>query len=63
MSEQPVYPDSPMPYRVDAVQQALLSFTGIAISDQIIMLNGARLDPSRSLGAYGLPVVSVMEQA
>lgn len=43
--------------RVDAVQQALLSFTGIPLADQLVMFNGARLDPARTLGSYGLPVV------
>ena len=40
------------------MQGALLSFTGIPLLDQIIMYNGARLEPTRTLGAYGLPVVS-----
>lgn len=43
--------------RVDAVQQALLSFTGIPLAEQLVMFNGARLDPARTLGSYGLPVV------
>lgn len=43
--------------RVDAVQQALVSFTGIPIADQIVMCNGARLDPAKALAAYKLPLV------
>lgn len=46
--------------RVDTVQQALVSFTGIPICDQIIMCHGARLDPARTLAQYGLPVVSAL---
>lgn len=44
--------------RVDAVQQALVSVTGISVSDQIVMCHGARLDPAKPLAAYKLPVVS-----
>ncbi len=44
-------------HRVDAVQQALLSFTSVPVTDQLVMYNGSRLDPSRTLGSYGLPVV------
>jgi hypothetical protein len=44
--------------RVDAVQQALVSFTGVPVVDQILMCNGARLDPAKPLAAYKLPVVS-----
>ncbi|GFR46208.1 hypothetical protein Agub_g7746 [Astrephomene gubernaculifera] len=44
--------------RVDAVQHALVSFTGIPVADQIAMYQGARLDPTKPLGAYGLPVAS-----
>jgi hypothetical protein len=44
--------------RVDAVQQALVAFTSIAVSDQIVMCHGARLDPAKPLSAYKLPVVS-----
>lgn len=43
--------------RVDAVQQALVSVTGIAVSDQIVMCHGARLDPAKPLAAYKLPQV------
>ncbi len=46
--------------RVDTVQQALVSFTGIPICDQIIMCHGARLDPTKTLAQYGLPVVSAL---
>ncbi|WIA42046.1 hypothetical protein OEZ86_009334 [Tetradesmus obliquus] len=42
--------------RVDAVQQALVAFTSIAVSDQIVMCHGARLDPAKPLSAYKLPV-------
>ncbi|GLI69495.1 hypothetical protein VaNZ11_014129 [Volvox africanus] len=42
--------------RVDAVQHALVSFTGIPVADQIAMYQGARLDPAKLLGAYRLPV-------
>ncbi|KIY92250.1 hypothetical protein MNEG_15712 [Monoraphidium neglectum] len=42
--------------RVDAVQQALVSFTGVAVGDQILMCHGARLDPAKPLSAYKLPV-------
>jgi hypothetical protein len=42
---------------VDAVQQALVSVTGIALGDQIVMCHGARLDPAKPLAAYKLPVV------
>jgi hypothetical protein len=44
--------------RVDAVQQALVSVTGIGVSDQIVMCHGARLDPAKPLAAYKLPLVS-----
>ena len=44
--------------RVEAVQQALVSFTGIGVAEQIAIYHGARLDPSKSLKAYGLPKVS-----
>jgi hypothetical protein len=40
------------------VQQALVAFTSIAVSDQIVMCHGARLDPAKPLSAYKLPVVS-----
>ncbi|GAX81462.1 hypothetical protein CEUSTIGMA_g8891.t1 [Chlamydomonas eustigma] len=43
--------------RVEAVQHALLMFTGTLVHDQIIMFNGSRLESSRTLGSYGLPVV------
>jgi hypothetical protein len=46
--------------RVDAVQQALVAFTNIAVSDQIVMCHGARLDPAKPLSAYKLPVVSAL---
>jgi len=46
-------------FRVDAVQQALVSVTGISLSDQIVMCHGARLDPVKPLAAYKLPVVSI----
>ncbi|GBF99515.1 hypothetical protein Rsub_11949 [Raphidocelis subcapitata] len=41
--------------RVDAVQQALVSFTGVPAGDQILMAHGARLDPAKPLSAYKLP--------
>ncbi|KAI8470000.1 MAG: hypothetical protein J3K34DRAFT_521683 [Monoraphidium minutum] len=44
--------------RVDAVQQALVSFTGVAVADQILMCRGARLDPAKPLAAYKLPVAN-----
>lgn len=43
--------------RVEAVQQALVSFTGIEVEEQIAIYAGAKLDPSKSLKAYGLPKV------
>lgn len=49
--------------RVDAVQQALVSVTGISTSDQIVMCHGARLDPAKPLAAYKLPVVSFTSSA
>jgi hypothetical protein len=48
---------------VDAVQQALVSVTGISTSDQIVMCHGARLDPAKPLAAYKLPVVSARPAA
>ncbi|KXZ49649.1 hypothetical protein GPECTOR_20g506 [Gonium pectorale] len=42
--------------RVDAVQHALVQFTGIPVADQIAMYQGARLDATKLLGAYRLPV-------
>ncbi|MEW5306673.1 MAG: hypothetical protein WDW36_009123 [Sanguina aurantia] len=42
--------------RVEAVQQALVLFTGLALPEQIVMFNGARLDPSRQMYHYKLPV-------
>lgn len=45
--------------RVDAVQQALVSFTGIPVVDQIVMCHGSRLDPKKALAAYRLPVADV----
>jgi hypothetical protein len=47
----------PCTSRIDAVQQALVSVTGISVSDQIVMCQGARLDPAKPLAAYRLPVV------
>jgi hypothetical protein len=35
-----------------------VAFTSIAVSDQIVMCHGARLDPAKPLSAYKLPVVS-----
>ena len=40
------------------MQQALVSVTGIGVSDQIVMCHGARLDPAKPLAAYKLPLVS-----
>ena len=48
--------DAP-PRRVDAVQHALVSFTGVPVGEQILMCHGARLDPAKPLSAYKLPVV------
>jgi hypothetical protein len=48
---------STLPPRVDAVQHALVSFTGVSAGEQILMCHGARLDPSKPLSAYKLPVV------
>ncbi|KAF8059682.1 ATG11 [Scenedesmus sp. PABB004] len=42
--------------RVETVQAALVTATGIALADQIVMCAGARLDPSKQLAAYKLPV-------
>lgn len=39
--------------------QALASFASIPFQDQILMFQGARLDPSRTLAAYRLPVEGV----
>jgi hypothetical protein len=44
--------------RVEAVQQTLADLTGIPKADQILMCEGARLDGSKPLDAYGLPGVS-----
>lgn len=41
--------------RVDAVQLALSSLTSIPPQEQILLLNGNPLDPSKPLGAYQLP--------
>ncbi len=46
------------PPRVEAVQQALVELTGIPVEDQVVICDGARLDPARSLAAYKLPAVS-----
>ena len=43
--------------RVELMQQALVTFTGVAVQDQIVMVNGTKLDPAKELGAYQLPVV------
>ena len=43
--------------RVDAVQLALSSLTSIPPQEQILLLNGNPLDPSKPLGAYQLPTV------
>ena len=42
------------------MQQALATFTGVQVPDQIAMWGGARLDPSRQLGAYKLPLVGIL---
>ena len=49
--------------RVDAVQHALVSFTGVPVGDQILMCHGARLDPAKPLSAYKLPVVRAASHA
>eukprot|EP00798_Chlamydomonas_sp_ICE-L_P008516 gene8516-4874_t len=36
--------------RVDKVQEALVQFTGMPVSEQIAMFKGARLDPTKTLG-------------
>lgn len=46
-------------FRVDAMQSALATFTGLAAADQICMVKGAKMDPTRTLGAYRLPAVSM----
>lgn len=46
--------------RVDAVQQALVAFTGVQVSDQIVMCEGARLDPNKTLAAYSLPLADTL---
>lgn len=46
--------------RVDAVQHALVAFTGLPVQEQIVMHNGARLDPAKTLAAYRLPVVRAL---
>ncbi len=43
------------------MQHALVSFTGISVVDQIVMYQGARLDPAKTLGAYRLPVVGASQ--
>ena len=40
------------------MQQTLAALTGVPLSDQILMCDGARLDPTKPLYAYGLPAVS-----
>lgn len=40
------------------MQQALVALTGVPLGEQIMMCEGARLDPHKPLSAYGLPVVS-----
>lgn len=40
------------------MQQALAELTGIPRGDQILMCDGARLEGTRPLSAYGLPWVS-----
>lgn len=42
------------------MQQALVGFTNVPVSDQIVMFGGARLDPTKTLASYKLPVVSTM---
>lgn len=49
--------------RVEAVQQALVTFTGIPIPDQILMLAGSKLDAARTLSAYRLPMEDVTAAA
>lgn len=39
------------------MQQALVALTGLSLADQIVMCEGSRLDPHKTLAAYGLPVV------
>ena len=46
--------------RVSALQQAVSQITGVPASEQIVMCDGAPLDPNRTLAAYKLPVVSGM---
>lgn len=48
--------------RVDSVQQALVSFTGIQMPEQIVMYQGARLDPAKALQAYHLPKVRAQKK-
>lgn len=43
--------------RVEAVQAALVALSGIEQGDQILMHDGARLDPTRSLVQYNLQVL------
>lgn len=45
--------------RVDAVQMALFSFTGVPIADQIVMFKGSKMDPNRLLSSYKLPLVGM----
>mmetsp|Transcript_12611 Transcript_12611/g.35442 ORF Transcript_12611/g.35442 Transcript_12611/m.35442 type:complete len:1100 (-) Transcript_12611:133-3432(-) len=41
--------------RVEAVQHALASLSGLPTQDQILIHNGVRLDSSKALAAYDLP--------
>ncbi len=43
---------------MDAVQQALEELTGVLKADQILMCEGARLDATKPLAAYGMRMVS-----
>ena len=45
---------------MEAVQQALVALTGVPLADQIVMCEGARLDPRKPLSTYGLPVVGAL---
>jgi hypothetical protein len=43
--------------RVEQLQALAAPLAGVPVADQILMYNGAKLDPLKQLSAYRLPVV------